>query len=80
MQLYVIWNGHPYFQEQYENIPNQVFSKAVFEYDGQNSNGQIRFTLQVAGQSIFYFLDDKKELLKQFWISQGLTMVKSDLQ
>ncbi|MCY4524941.1 MAG: hypothetical protein OXB84_09385 [Halobacteriovoraceae bacterium] len=80
MKLFIIWNGHPYFQEQYENIPDQVFSKAVFEYDGQHPRNGTRFTLQIAGQSIFYFLDDKKELLKKFWISQGLTMVKSDIQ
>ena len=80
MKLFIIWNGHPYFQEQYENIPNQVFSKAVFKYDGYTPSGEVRFTLQVAGQSIFYFLDNKKELIKKFWISQGLSMVKSDIQ
>ena len=79
-RLFVIWNGYPYFQEQYENIPQTVFSKSLFEYDGETPKGEIRFTLSTAGQAIFYFLDSHQELLKKFWVAQGLTMIKSDIQ
>lgn len=76
MKVVVIWEGYPYFQEQYLNIPNEVFTEGVFEYDGRNANGERRFTLNVGSQSIFYFLDSKKELMKKFWVSQGLSMVE----
>ncbi|WP_372654696.1 hypothetical protein [Halobacteriovorax sp.] len=76
MKVVIIWEGYPYFQEQYLNIPNEVFTEGVFEYDGRNANGERRFTLNIAGQSIFYFLDSNKELMKKFWVSQGLSMVE----
>ncbi len=76
MKVVIIWEGYPYFQEQYLNIPNEVFTEGVFEYDGRNAKGERRFTLDVGGQSIFYFLDDNKELMKKFWVSQGLSMVE----
>ena len=79
MSFFIIWDGHPYFQEQYENLPSHLFSFATLEYDGKNREGESRFTLQVAGQSIFYFLDSQGELRKQFWVSQGMSMVKSDI-
>lgn len=76
MKVVVIWEGYPYFQEQYLNIPNSVFTEGSFEYDGKNSKGERRFTLKVGNQAIFYFLDENRELMKKFWVSQGLSMVE----
>jgi len=76
MKMIVIWEGYPYFQEQYLNVPSSIFSRAVFAYDGKNSRGERRFTLKVANQSVFYFLDSNFELSKKFWVSQGLSMVE----
>ncbi|WP_290735734.1 hypothetical protein [Halobacteriovorax sp. JY17] len=76
MKVVIIWEGYPYFQEQYLNIPNSVFTEGTFEYDGRNESGERRFTLKVGNQSIFYFLDKNKELMKKFWVSQGLSMVE----
>jgi hypothetical protein len=76
MQILIIWEGYPYFQEQYLNIPKEVFSNAVLEYDGKNSNGERRFTLKFSGQSIFYFVDSKNNFSKMFWVSQGLSITK----
>jgi hypothetical protein len=36
MNFHIIWDGYPYFQEQYLNVPNQVFSMAKFRFDGLN--------------------------------------------
>ena len=77
--FYVVWDGYPYFQEQYLNIPNSVFSKAKFSFDGKNRNGEKRFSLSFGGQVIFYFLDKKNQFIKKFWVSQGLSMVASDV-
>jgi hypothetical protein len=76
MKVFVIWEGYPYFQEQYLNVPNSVFSSATFEYDGKNAKGERRFTLKTSSQSIFYFVDQDLELEKKFWVSQGLSMVE----
>ena len=57
-------------------MPNEVFSNASLEYDGKNSNGERRFTLKFSGQSIFYFIDNKNNLSKMFWVSQGLSITK----
>lgn len=76
MNFHVIWDGYPYFQEQFDNLPSNVFSEAILEFDGRNKMGQRRFTLNVAGQSIFYFIDSKNRLIKQFWVAQGLSMEK----
>ncbi len=75
MKMLIIWEGYPYFQEQYLNVPNEVFSEAVFEYDGKNRNLERRFTLKFKGQSIFYFVDNKNRFKKMFWVSQGLSLV-----
>ncbi|WP_164848514.1 hypothetical protein [Halobacteriovorax sp. HLS] len=77
MKVVIIWEGYPYFQEQYLNVPNSVFSLGTFEYDGRNANGERRFTLRTNNQSIFYFIDNNFELEKKFWVSQGFSMVES---
>lgn len=79
MNFYIIWDGYPYFQEQYLNVPNSIFSKAQFDYDGKNKSGESRFSLKFGGQVLFYLLDKKNKFVKKFWITQGLSMVASDI-
>ena len=76
MKVIVIWEGYPYFQEQYLNVPNRVFSLGSFDYDGRNANGERRFTLKTNSQVIYYFIDSQNELEKKFWVAQGLSMVE----
>lgn len=75
MNLYVIWDGYPYFQEQYLDIPNSVFTKAKFTYDGRTKAGEARFSLRFGSQVIFYLFDKNLNFEKKYWVSQGLTMV-----
>ena len=75
MNLFVIWEGHPYFQEQYLNVSDNVFSKAIFSYDGVNSKGEKRFTLRADGQSIFYLVEEDR-LDGIFWVAQGLSIIR----
>ncbi len=79
MNFYIIWDGYPYFQEQYLNVPNSLFSKAQFNYDGKNKLGDSRFSLKFGGQVVFFLLDKKNKFVKKFWITQGLSMVASDI-
>jgi hypothetical protein len=78
MKVLIIWEGFPYIQEQYLNIPKEVFLNATFAYDGKNQNNERRFTLKFAGQSVFYFVDKKNRLLKMFWVSQGLSVTRKN--
>lgn len=80
MNFHIIWEGYPYFSEQYTDISSQPFSRANFKYDGKNPQGEMRFTLTVDNQSIFYFLDKNKEFSKMFWVAQGLSMTRSEFQ
>jgi hypothetical protein len=76
MNFHIIWDGYPYIQEQYLNLPGEVFSQAVFKYDGVTAKGDYKFTLFFQGHSIFYFLNKLGVLTKLFWVSQGMTLVK----
>jgi cupin superfamily acireductone dioxygenase involved in methionine salvage len=56
-----------------------LFSKATIEFDGKLKDNEFRYSVNVAGQSIFYVINKDKKFLKMFWVSQGITMVpKSD--
>jgi hypothetical protein len=76
MYLNILWEGYPYVQEQYLNIPSGFFTAATLEYDGENKAGEKRFTLKFGENAIFYFLDDNLQLTKVFWPSQGLSIVE----
>lgn len=75
MNLVVIWEGYPYLNETFSDFPNDLFSQAQLAYDGMTKEGERRFNLRVAGQSIFYVLDNKDTMKKMFWVSQGISMV-----
>jgi hypothetical protein len=74
MNFTVIWDGYPYFHEQYVNIRLEVFSSASLSFDGEGKNGLYRFTLEVSGQQIFYSVDKNGRYRKQFWVAQGLSI------
>ncbi len=74
MQFHVIWDGYPYFQEQYLNINDSPFASAEIEYDGKTAEGEHRFSVSVSGNAIFYLYNEGKEYAKMFWPSQGLSL------
>lgn len=78
-EFYVIWDGYPYFQEQYLNISDGPFAAATMEYDGKTRDGEYRFSVSVSGNAIFYLYKDKdnndqKNYVKMFWPSQGFSL------
>ena len=77
MNFHLIWEGYPYYSEQYANLVSEPISEAKLKYDGMNSRDEYRFTLDVAGQKIFYFVDKEYNFLKRFWVSQGLSQTRS---
>jgi hypothetical protein len=74
LSFYVIWEGYPFIQDTLSDFPTELFSKATLEFDGKTKDGFNKFDLEVAGQSIFYFLDKDNKFKKMFWVSQGISM------
>ncbi|MBF0359815.1 MAG: hypothetical protein HQK49_02335 [Oligoflexia bacterium] len=78
--IQLIWDGHPFFQEQYNYLPKNIFSNATFEYDGELEDGTIRFALNVEGQSILYHFSTSNDLIKKLWVNQGITQERSTIK
>jgi len=73
-EFHVIWDGYPYFQEQYLNISDGPFAAASMEYDGKTAEGEHRFSVSVSGNAIFYLYNHEKDYVKMFWPSQGFSL------
>jgi hypothetical protein len=80
VRLYLIWDGYPYFQEAYNDLPNELFSEVEFRFDGKINKDEFRFILNISNQSIFFVVSEEAELKKMFWISQGVSMIRDDLK
>lgn len=79
MNFHIIWEGYPYVMEQYVGIAENIFAKAKLSFDGNLKSGIRRFTLQVDDQVIAYFLDKKNNLVRTFWVSQGLSITDPEI-
>lgn len=80
LNLLIVWEGYPYLNETFTDVPSELFSEAELEYDGKTKESERRFNLRVAGQSIFYVLNDKDVMTKMFWVSQGISMVNKSIK
>lgn len=76
----IVWEGYPYLNETFSDFPSELFSQAELEYDGITKDAERRFNLRVAGQSIFYILNDKDVMIKMFWVSQGISMTSKTVK
>jgi len=74
INFHIIWDGYPYFQEQYSDIPNEVFTRAQAGFEGKTEGGERRITIMFEGQSIFLNINENEGFSKLFWVSQGLTI------
>ncbi len=76
MNFQIIWEGYPYIQQQYIGLPDEVFSNAVLNFDGENANGLRRFSLNInsSNQIIFYQLTKTDEIKAIYWPAQGLSI------
>ncbi|EQC46933.1 hypothetical protein [Bacteriovorax sp. Seq25_V] len=76
MNFILVWEGYPYFHEQFLNLPPTPITEATISYDGRNSAGFYRFTLNAGGQSQFYFINKNGQLVNHYWSSQAYTRVR----
>lgn len=75
LNMLVVWEGYPYLNETLSDFTTELFSDAQLEYDGKTKQSERRFSLRVAGQAITYVLDEQDNMIKMFWVSQGISMV-----
>jgi hypothetical protein len=75
LSVLIVWEGYPYLSETFSDIPSELFSEAELEYDGETKESERRYNLRFAGQSLFYVLSEQDEMIKMFWVSQGISLV-----
>ncbi len=74
MNFHIVWEGWPFFQQQYTNLREEVFSGATLTFDGESENGILRFSLSVSDQIIFYHVQKDGLLRAIFWPAQGMSI------
>ena len=75
VSLYVIWDNFPYHTEQYENMSSDRFVLADFYLKEKNKN-ELKYSLDLGNQIIFYHFDNKLNFEKMFWVAQGLSLTR----
>lgn len=75
LDLYIVWEGYPFIQEQYAGIPNEVFTKATFSYDGLTDRKEHKYSLRFGEEMIAFVVDKNYQSYRMFWVSQGLSMI-----
>lgn len=78
MNFNIIWDGYPFFNEQYLNQEKSVIQRARISYMSE-ADGLIKYQLEVDGQVLFYFLDKDFKTKKFYWVSKGISQVHESL-
>ncbi len=74
LPFYVVWDSYPYLQEQFSGIGTKLFAPAVVKYEGEQKS-QHRFLVEVSGQGIVYHFSKSFDLVRMFWIAQGISVI-----
>lgn len=74
LSFYVVWDSYPYIQDQFSGVGSKLFAPAVVKYEGENKN-VLRFLVEVDGQSIAYHFTKSFDLVRMFWIAQGISII-----
>lgn len=77
-KFYIIWDGFPYYEELYLNMPNTPFEEAEMSFDGTTPEGYYRFSLRTGENLQFYFLNKNFEIKRHFWVAQGITIIDKE--
>lgn len=74
LDFYVVWDGYPFIQEQLTGVGAKLFSPAVVKYDGEVKKLH-RYSVEVDGQTVLYHFSKSYDLVRMFWIAQGITIL-----
>lgn len=72
--FFVVWDAYPYLQEQYSGMGSHLFTPAFVKYDGEYKK-LLRFQVEVGGQTVLYHFSKSYDLVKMFWIAQGISII-----
>lgn len=70
MPVTIVLETYPFFSDQFLNISEEPFQRGELIYDGRNKAGEHRLSFNISNQVIFFFLDEKFNLLRTDWIAQ----------
>lgn len=73
ISIIIVWDNYPYHEEIFEGMKSTPYSLTKF-YMVEKNKEEAKFALDIGGQLIFYHFDNKLNLDKIFWISQGLSI------
>ena len=73
MNMDIVWDGYPFFNEQYLKNKREIMSRGKLSYSGKEAAGIHKYSLNIDGQMINYFIYEDKYLAKMFWVSQGIS-------
>ncbi len=76
VQLFVIWDNYPYHIDQYENLIDSPLVLATLSLS-DHTRDELKYSLDIGNQIIFYHFDKKFKFDKMFWISQGMSLISS---
>lgn len=72
----VIWESYPYYTEQYQKVPSEVFSRGMVYYDGY-FEGNLKYNVRIGDQTLIYHFSEDNDFEKLFWISQGISITRN---
>lgn len=70
----VVWDGYPYIQELYLGVGSRLFSSASLRF-ATEKQGVLHFEVEVDGQTLLYQFSKSHELVRMFWIAQGISIL-----
>ena len=76
VQLFVVWDNFPYHRELYEGMGTNPIISATLEIS-KHSKDELKYSLDIGNQIIFYHFDKKLMFKGFYWISQGISLKRS---
>lgn len=72
--FYVVWDSYPYHQEHFNGLGQSAFAYArlVLEKRGKSS---MHYNVELSDQVLSLHFTDKGNFVRQFWTSQGISLI-----
>lgn len=74
VSLYVLWDSYPFIQDIYTGVGKNLFAPATLKFEKEERD-HLAFQLEVDGQVILYHFSKSFDLVRMFWIAQGVTVL-----
>ncbi len=74
IKFFIVWDNYPYIQEQMNGVGGQLFSPAEVKFEGED-NLTFKYDVEVDGQTLIYHFSKSFDLIRMFWIAQGISIV-----